>query len=71
MTDETPDVDPPGGHEKHLQLGVSLDDMDEDPIPVDDDEDAVESIWSDATTVEQYEADIKTLAEHGVGPEGL
>lgn len=51
-------------HEKHLQLGVELDD---DGNPIGDDriilpEDQRDDVWANATTVEQFKEDIELLA---------
>lgn len=48
-------------HEKHLQLGVDLDTIDEDPIEVTDKAEQ-NDIWADATTVEEFKRDIEILA---------
>jgi hypothetical protein len=48
-------------HEKHLQLGEDLADVDEDPEYLGDDAD-LDAVWADATTVEQYKIDIELLA---------
>lgn len=53
-------------HIKHVQLGVALSDVGEDPVFASEDE--FDAIWEDATTVEQYKADIDLLA--GKNPDG-
>lgn len=59
---------PPGGVDKHLQLGVDLDGLQEsDPEFVDPDSDPglAEDVWADATTVEQFKEDIELLDSLG------
>lgn len=51
-------------HKKHYQLGVELD---KDGVPLGDNremlpEDQQDSVWSNATTVEQFKEDIELLA---------
>ncbi len=48
-------------HPKHLQLGLDLTDVDEDPEMLTEQAD-FDVVWSNVTTVEQYKADIETLA---------
>ena len=53
----------PGGpadhdHDKHLQLGTDLAADDRSEMTPDE----IEAAWADATTVEQFRADIETLA---------
>lgn len=47
---------------KHLQLGVDLDNLDEDPVPLPDDAD-LDALWADATTVEQFAEDLEVLKQ--------
>lgn len=47
---------------KHLQLGVTLDPADDRDPEVETDRAAIDAAWADATTVEQYKADIEALA---------
>lgn len=57
-----------GEHVKHLQLGVDLTDVDEDPEHLPDDAD-LDAVWADATTVEQFKIDIEQLAAQGAQSE--
>lgn len=68
----TQDDDLAAGHEphvKHVQLGVDLDTVDGDANPdtfLDPaaDADAIEAAWADATTVEQFAADLAIIEHH-------
>jgi hypothetical protein len=60
------EAEPPGGPEKHLQLGVDPSEAGheagDDPEQIDpDDAQAVEALWSDATTVEEFAGDLQAL----------
>lgn len=64
------DPDVPDAHAhipKHVQLGVDLEQISDGDHPrhLDPDEDAgaIDALWADATTVEQYAADLKTIEE--------
>lgn len=65
------DTDIPDAHAhipKHLQLGVDLDAIDGDTNPdavLDPvtDPDAVDALWADATTVEQFAEDLAVISE--------
>ena len=48
-------------HPKHLQLGTDLENNDRTPLAEED----RDSVWEDATTVEQFKEDIELLAELG------
>lgn len=64
-----PDIPDPHGHiPKHVQLGVDLDAIDGDTNPSvfldpESDAEAIDALWADATTVEQYAADLKVIEE--------
>lgn len=47
-------------HHKHFQLGYLPTEFDGDPVPLPDDAD-FDAVWDDATTVEQYKADMEAL----------
>lgn len=52
---------------KHLQLGVDPDAVEDEDRAMLTDPAAIEAVWAEATTVEQYKADLETLGE--VDPE--
>lgn len=49
-------------HEKHLQLGTVLTEADDDSERTEITDEEKEALWADATTVEQFAADLDALA---------